>query len=122
VCRGTRGLVFEFAEPEGQLLLLAIAHIADRSPRSGGKGGDLAREIARVLDHVAVDRRDDVSGLEAGFGSGALWFGGRDKGAGSLLNPEALGELSGERLHLDADPAALHVSTLAQLRYHRLGG
>src|SRR5215510_6456268 len=58
--------------------------------------------------------------LEARLGGWALRLRAGHQGPFPLLHPEAIGNLPGDGLNLYPDPPALDITTLLQLRNHRL--
>src|SRR4029079_2070077 len=92
---------------ERQLLLLTLALDAERDLGARRQRADLLGEIARILDGVAVDRGDDVSGFDAGFRGRAVGLRLIDDGTFDVLHAEAFGHALGDALDLDAGPAAL---------------
>jgi hypothetical protein len=87
--------------------------------------GDDARQILRLLDVLAVEGDDDVAGLDAGGLRRALVVDAGDQGAARRLDVEAFGDLVGDLLDADAEPAAAKLAELAQLidhAGHGLGG
>src|SRR5262249_37489171 len=75
-----------------------------------------------VLDHMPVQGRDDIAGDNASFGRGALclWLG--DKRTLSSLEAETVCNVGGDRLNLNADPAAADKSLVLKLSNYRLYG
>ena len=83
--------------------------------------GDVHRQIARPLDRLAIERGDHIALLQ-------LRFVGRGIGL-DLVDEDAMGfgladrgcKRRGQRLHRDAQPAALDLAVVTKLR-HDLGG
>src|SRR6185312_14200205 len=81
-----------------------------------------AGELARILDALAVDLGDHVAGLDAGLGCGTIGLRLGDQRAFRLLQAEAVGDLLGHRLDLDADPAAADGALVLELGDDALHG
>ena len=89
--------------------------------------GDDARQILRLLDVLAVEFDHDVAGLDAGRLRRALVLDAGDQRAARGLDVEAFGDLVGDLLDADAEPAAAQLAELPQridhadhgLRRHR---
>src|SRR6202043_3474419 len=79
-------------------------------------------EIARILDFSAVDRGDDVTRLDAGLGRRTAVLRIIDHRAPRLLHAEAVGDVGGDGLDLNAEPAARDVALVLELGDHELGG
>ena len=75
--------------------------------------GDDARQVAHLLDVLAVELDDHVAGLDAGGLGRALVVDAGDQRAARRLEAEALGDLVGDLLDAHAEPAA---PRLAELR------
>ena len=83
--------------------------LADRRLR------DEARQAAHGRHVLAVELQDDVAGLDAGLGGRAVRRDAGDQRAGVLRDAAGLGDVVGDRLDLDAEPAAARLAELAQL-------
>ena len=90
------------------LISLAAAH-ARRAARCAAErlGGEAIVEGIRIVDRLAVDRDDDVAGLEAGPRRRAARGDAGDQRAGRPLEAELLGDLGRHRLQLGAEPRPL---------------
>ena len=87
--------------------------------------GHHARQILRLLDVLAVELDDDVAGLDARRLRRALVVDAGDQGAARGLDVEAFGDLVGDGLDADAEPAAAQLAELPELidhAGHRLRG
>ena len=82
--------------------------------------GDDARQVAHLLDVLAVELDDDVAGLDAGGLGRALVVDAGDQRAARRLEVEALGDLVGDLLDLHAEPAAVNLAELLKLVDDRL--
>ena len=84
--------------------------------------GDDARQVAHLLDVLAVELDDHVAGLDAGGLGRALVVDAGDQRAVRRLDAEAFGDLVGHLLDAHAEPAAPRLAELAQLVDHRHRG
>src|SRR5687768_3462832 len=84
--------------------------------------GDLARQVARLLDGLAVDRHDGVARAEARLVGRAILEGFRNERAARLLEADRLGDLPRDRLHLHADEAAGDRAVLLERGHDLLHG
>ena len=75
--------------------------------------GDDARQVAHLLDVLAVELDDHVARLDAGGLGRALVVDAGDQRAARRLDAEAFGDLVGDLLDAHAEPAA---PRLAELR------
>ena len=105
--------VLQPAERHLDGLLDALAHdhhvdrLADRA------FGDDARQVAHLVDVLAVELDDDVAGLDrAVVDRAALDDAGHQRALG-LRHAEALGDLVGDRLDAHAEPAAPRLAEFA---------
>ena len=57
-------LLRQFAERQSERVLMAVADDAELDRGAGRHRGDPARKAARVIDRIAIDRDDDVAGLD----------------------------------------------------------
>jgi hypothetical protein len=76
--------------------------------------GDHARQIAHVVDRLAVEADDDVANLDRAVIDRAATDDAGDQRAHALVHAEALGDLVGDRLNAHAEPAAAGLAELAQ--------
>src|SRR4029077_2551303 len=84
--------------------------------------GDDARQVAHFLDVVAVEFDDDVAGLDAaGLGRPLVVDAGNQRAA-RRLDAQAFGNIVGDLLDAQAEPAAAHFAEFAELIDHRHGG
>src|SRR5262249_39005414 len=115
-------LVRQFTECDGEVLLLAFPPY--RRFRGGARrlAADLPGEVSAVFDRVAVDRRDHVTGHDAGFGGRAVRLRVRDQRALRGLETEIVGDFGGDGLDLHADPAAAGLAVVLELSNDRLHG
>src|SRR5215217_3046463 len=102
--------------------LLAVAKIGDLGLGAGLQRADLAGELARVGDRLAVDRGDHVAGLEARLLGRRAVLRARDERALLGRDAEALGQLLRQRLDLHAEIAPADPPVLLQLVDDRLNG
>ncbi len=117
--------ILEAAERDLLGLLLALADDDDVDLLADGGVGDHARQILRLLDVLAVELDDDVAGLDARGLRRALVLDAGDQGAARGLDVEAFGDLVGDLLDADAEPAAAQLAELPELidhAGHRLRG
>ena len=81
-------------------------------PRIGGTaerlGGEAIAESVLVLDGLAIDRDDEIAGLQPRLRRRAFRHHARDERAGRPLQPHALGDLGGDVLQFCAEPGPLH--------------
>ena len=106
-------------------LLLALADDDDVDLLADRGVGDDARQVLRLLDVLAVELDDDVAGLDAGRFRRALVVDAGDQRAARGLDVEAFGDLVGDLLDADAEPAAAQLAELPELidhAGHRLRG
>ena len=82
----------------GLLLFLALADDDDLDVLADRRVGDDARQVAHLLDVLAVELDDDVAGLDAGGLRRALVVDAGDQRAARRLDVEALGDLVGDLL------------------------
>src|SRR5439155_337841 len=82
---------------------------------------DRTRQVTRATHRAAVVLDDHIALLEAGLGGRRARAHGRHERAVGLGEPEALGEIGGQRLDADAEPAACHVARGGQLADDGLG-
>src|SRR6185503_7751054 len=110
--------ILEAAERDLATFLLALAddHHVDLLADRGV--GDDAGEILRVLDVLAVELDDDVAGLDAGGLGRALVVDAGHQRAARRLDVEAFGDLVGDLLNADAEPAAAQFAELPELIDH----
>ena len=69
--------------------------------------GDFAREVARVLDLLAVHLDDDVAGLKVFLGRGSVLGHFGDHGALGFLHADRVGDVVAHILDDDTEPAAI---------------
>ena len=103
----------------------ALADDDDVDLLADGGVGHHARQILRLLDVLAVELDHDVAGLDAGRLRRALVLDAGDQRAARGLDVEAFGDLVGDLLDADAEPAAAKLAELPQLidhAGHRLRG
>src|SRR5580698_5490746 len=116
--------VVELAKRNLDGLLGALADDDDVYFLADGRIGNHARKILWLLDVLAVERDDHIARLDAGRFSRALVVDAGDQRAARRLDVEALGDLVGDLLDADTEPAAAQLAILPQLRHHaghRLG-
>src|SRR5581483_7599491 len=77
-------------------------------------GGDPDRQITGILYFLAIDREDGIAGGDARLGCRAVRLRLRDQRALGAVELEAFRDLGGDRLDLDAEPAAYHLSLVAK--------
>src|SRR5262249_54928263 len=81
---------------------------------------DLAGEFARIADRRIVQRGDDVTAGNAGFGRWTILLRLRYQRARCLLESQAVGDVGRHRLDLNTNPAARDGAFITQLRDHAL--
>src|ERR1700737_2655360 len=96
-------------------LRLSIAQNAEIDRGAGRHARNPLRELVRVLDRGAVERGDDVAGLDACLRGGAVRLRLRHQRALHRLHAKAVGDVRGHRLDLHAEPTAHDVSLLLEL-------
>src|SRR5215470_10682375 len=103
---GSSALLRHLAERQRDALLRTLAPDRDIHRSAGCQTADLYGEVTGILDWIAVDGSDDIARLDADLGGGTIrhWFG--NQRAFALLHAEAFGDGGGDRLNLDANPAA----------------
>ena len=113
--------ILEFADLDVEQQFLALAphfhfhRLVDR------RFGDDARQAAHVGHVLAVEAQHHVARLDAGdLGRAAVLHAGDERAPG-LVEAEALGDLVGHALDVDAKPAAPRMAELPDLIDHRLG-
>src|SRR6202051_821841 len=119
--------ILQPAERDLAGLLLPLADDDDVDLLADRGVGDHARQILRLLDVLAVELDDDVAGLDPCRFRRALVLDAGDQGAARGLDVEAFGDLVGDGLDADAEPAAAEFAELPQriddaghrLRRHR---
>jgi hypothetical protein len=87
---------------------------------AGRETADGAGEFLGILDRLAIDAGDDVTGLDAGLGRRTVRLRFRHQRAFRLLHAEAVGDVRRHRLDLDADPAAADRALVLELGDHAL--
>src|SRR4051812_46090417 len=116
--------VLEAAEPDLPGFLFALADDDDLDVLADSGIGDDAREILWILDVLAVELDDDIAGLDACRLCRSLVIDAGDQRAARGLDVEAFGDLVGDLLDADAEPAAAELAELPELIDHggdRLG-
>src|ERR1700737_3002904 len=119
--------ILEAAERDLAGLLRAFADDDDVDLLADRGVGDDARQILRLLDVLAVELDHDIAGLDARRLRRALVLDAGDQDAARGLDVEAFGDLVGDALDADAEPAAAQFAELPQridhadhgLRRHR---
>src|SRR6185312_15052342 len=87
-------------------MLLALAPDLDLDGLVDRRLRHDARQMVHVMDILAVEGKDDVAGLDAGdLGRAAVAHAGDERALG-LVEAQALGDLVGDALDVDAEPAA----------------
>src|SRR6516162_7006734 len=115
-------LVRQFTECDGEGLLLALAPYRQFRGGAWRHAADLPGEVSGVFDRGAVDRRDHVTGHDAGFGGRAIRLRLGDQRALRGLETEIVGDFGGDGLDLHADPAAADLAVVLELSNDRLHG
>src|SRR5512132_1628142 len=82
--------------------------------------GDRAAQVPRRRHRNSVEAEDDVALTYARLRRRAAFRDGGNQRAFRLVQAEAVGDLRGDRLDGDAQPAALHRALLLQLRHDLL--
>ena len=93
---------------ELDLLLLAVPPHRQLDRRLGRRIGHQPRQLSAAVDRLAVIGEDHVSRLQLCLRRGARRIDRRDHRPASLVEPDGLGNLVGDRLDAGADPAAFH--------------
>src|SRR5260221_279800 len=109
------------ADIDLHLLVMAVAPDGDVSLAVDRRLGNQPRQIVQLVDLVAVELDDDVALLDAGTRRRAVRVDVGDERAALARHAEAAGDLGRHLLDLDAQPAAIHLAVLAQLRDDGLG-
>src|SRR5262249_31404351 len=107
-----------------RLLLTVTPHRQFRG-RAGGHAADLLGEISGVFHRGAVDRSDDVAGLDARLRGRTIRLRLGDQRALRRLQTKIVGDLRSDGLDLHADPAAGDLTAVLELcddRLHRRSG
>src|SRR6476646_10088056 len=112
--------VRQLAEREVDDLVLALLQHVEFYGIAGRKTADGAGEFLGILDRLAVDGGDDVTGLDAGLGRRTIGLRFRHQRAFRLLHAEAVGDVRRHRLDLDTDPAAADRALVLELGNHAL--
>src|SRR5690606_25911077 len=121
--RGTGSLLVAcgLADGDGQAEDLAVAQHLDRRLGPGLGHADQPRQVAHLLDLLAVEADDQVTGLDAGTVGRTAGTDLGHQGPGRRIEVERLGELGGHLLDLHADEAALDDTVGHQRLDHGLG-
>src|SRR5205823_4647022 len=98
----------------------AIAHDGDRDALTGGDVGDAPLQLGDLADLAAVELDDHVAGAQAGHLGGPALHHVGDEDALALAHAEARGQLVGDVLDGDAEPAAHHAALGDQLAHDHL--
>src|ERR1700719_92428 len=96
-------LLRQLAEGEGQGIFLAAANDPKLDGGPGRNRTDAPCEITGVRNGFAVDRHDDVAGLDARLPGRAVGVRFRDEGTARIFHAEAVGNLNRNRCALDPD-------------------
>ena len=99
---------------------LAVAPDRQLDLLVGRRVGDQPRQLPAALDRLAVIAEDHVARLQFGLRRRAAGIDRGDHRAAALVEPDALGEIVGDRLDAGADPAALDLSGRLELLDDRL--
>src|SRR5262249_52665610 len=113
-------LLRQFAERQGDGIFLAGAEDPELDGGARRHRADRARQRARILHRLAVHRQNDISGLDAGLGRRAARLRFGNERAFRFLDAEAVGDVGGHRLNLNADPAARDGTPVLELRHDAL--
>ena len=92
---------------------MAAAQQAERRRTAERLGGEAIVEGIDVVDRLAIDRNDDVAGLEAGMLGRAAARDAGDQRAGRALEAHAVGDVGGDLLQLGTEPGPLHRAAAA---------
>src|SRR5262249_1899681 len=114
--------VLETAERHRLLLFLAAADDDDFNRLANRRVGDDTRQVAHILDVLAVELHHHVAGQDAGGFRRPLFIDAGDERAARRLDAEALGDVVGDLLDAHAEPAAASLAELPQLIDHRGDG
>src|SRR5262249_47897307 len=118
-------LVGQLTERHRERLLLTVTPHRQFRGRAGGHAADLLGEISGVFHRGAVDRSDDVAGLDARLRGRTIRLRLGDQRALRRLQPKIVGDLRSDGLDLHADPAAGDLTAVLELcddRLHRRSG
>src|SRR5690348_4357694 len=80
----------------------------------------LPGKVSPVLHGIAVDGRDHVAGLQAGFRRRSVGLRFVDDRAFNVVHAQAVGDTLVHALHLHADPAALDKALVLERGHHGL--
>src|ERR1043165_7255858 len=108
-------LLLHGADRDADLARLARAQDVHLRLRAGLDLRDERRELARLVDRLAVEADDDVAGLEAGLLRRAAGLDLGDERAARSVEAEGLGERRRYFLHADAEASALDLAVREQL-------
>src|SRR6202142_4420252 len=112
----------QLAERQIDHLVLALVQHIELYGIAGREAADGAGEFAGILDRLAVHRGDHIAGFNAGLGRRTIGLRFRNQRAFGLLEAETVGDVSGDRLNLDTDPATADRALVLELRNHSLHG
>src|SRR5262249_20640333 len=115
-------LVRQFAERDGEALLLTFAPYREFRGGARRHAADLPGEVSGVFDRSAVDCRDYVTGHDPGFGGRTVRLRVGDQRSLRGLETEIVGDFGGDGLDLHADPAAADLTAVLELGDDRLHG
>src|SRR5215467_11956273 len=113
-------LVRQFTERDGEGLLLAFAPYRQFRGAARCHAADLLGEVSGVFDRVAIDRRDHITGHDAGLSGRTVRLRVSDQRTVGCLETEIVGDFGGDGLDLHADPAAADLAVVLELSNDRL--
>src|SRR5262245_21811903 len=115
-------LIRHLAESQSKRLDLALANQGHLDLGARCHHPDFAGELTRVLDRRTVDFGDHVASNDARFARWTIGLRLSDDRAFGLFQAKAVGDVSRNRLDLDAQPGAINAAMLLELANHHLGG
>src|SRR6266478_5030217 len=105
----------QLTEREVDDLVLALVKHVELHRIAGRKAADGAGEFPGILDRLAIHRRDHIARFNAGLGRRSVGLRFRNQSTLRLLEAEAVGDVGGDRLDLDADPATADGALVLEL-------
>src|SRR6185437_4643246 len=99
----------------GGVARLVVAPDLEVHARAGADARDLHRQLGRILERLAVELEDHVTGLDTGLLGRAALLDARYQRALRLRQAEGVGQPLGDVLDHDAELAARHVAAGLQL-------
>src|SRR6201988_4278175 len=115
-------LVGELTDRDGQRLRLSVSENIEFDRTAGRQFRYLAGAIAGVCDQYAVRAGNDAPGPDPGLCSWTSFLRPVNQRTFGFLHPKAIGNATGYRLNLDAEPPARDGSLVLQFGNDLLGG